>query len=219
MKSILPVLFLVAPALLFGQSLAEVARKEKERREKNKKEGKEVHVISESDVGTVEGSPNESNGSASTGAPRPDSTAGGGYRSGAGIDQDGERGEDEDAPTFIPPDAPLPEKLAIYERMKRAYQRQAREIDEEIGKNEARLREIEAELAVAASAGGAGLPVAPRTEAANRQMTGQESAALTGEQSRLQAANEQLRQRKEQLKLALQERGRAAAIPPGYLRF
>jgi hypothetical protein len=50
-------------------------------------------------------------------------------------------------------------------------------------------------------------------------MTGQESATLAGEQTRLQEANAQLRARKEELKTNLQAKGRAAGIPAGYLRF
>ena len=43
-------LFLLTPALALGQSLGEVAKKEKSRREKNKQEGKEVQVLTESDL-------------------------------------------------------------------------------------------------------------------------------------------------------------------------
>jgi hypothetical protein len=50
-------------------------------------------------------------------------------------------------------------------------------------------------------------------------MTGQESVALVGEQNQLQEANAGLRARKEELKTNLIAKGRAANIPPGYLRF
>ena len=46
MRSTLLVLCLLLPTMGFGQSLGELAKKEKERREKNKEEGKEVLVIS-----------------------------------------------------------------------------------------------------------------------------------------------------------------------------
>ena len=47
MKSTLLVLLVLLPGLALSQSLTEVAKKEKERREKNKQEGKEALVISD----------------------------------------------------------------------------------------------------------------------------------------------------------------------------
>jgi hypothetical protein len=124
-------------------------------------------------------------------------------------------------PAFIPPTAPLPEKLEMFERMKQQYQRQAQEIDEAIAKNDARIQELEAEIGATSGLRGAGLPVPPQTGtgAVNRQMTGQESVALVGEQNKLKEANAQLRARKEELKANLIAKGRAGNIPPGYLRF
>ncbi len=52
MRMTLLALFILAPTLALGQSLAEVAKKEKSRRDKNKQEGVEVQVLSESDLGS-----------------------------------------------------------------------------------------------------------------------------------------------------------------------
>jgi hypothetical protein len=213
---------ILAPTLALGQSLAEVAKKEKDRRQKNKQDGKEVQVISESDLSSgSEEAPTESG--AEEGA-APASTTYGSTSSSSSSEEsvpEGESEEDANVPAFIPPDAPLPEKLEMFERMKRQYERQVQEIDEAIAKNDARLKEVEAEIAATSAFGGAGLPVAPPTGTgvANRQMTGQESATLVGEQNRLQEANAGLRARKEELKTNLQAKGRAAGIPAGYLRF
>ena len=214
-------LFVLAPALALGQSLAEVAKKEKNRREKNKQEGREAQVISESELGSgSEDAQTESTTEEGGAATSPSYGASSSSSSEESVPED-ESEEEESVPAFIPPDAPLPEKLDMFERMKRQYQRQVQEIDEAIAKNDARLREVEAEIGSASALGGAGLPVAPQTGtgAATRPMTGQESATLVGEQNRLQEANVQLRTRKEELKTNLQAKGRAAGIPPGYLRF
>lgn len=213
---------ILAPTLALGQSLAEVAKKEKDRREKNKEEGKEVQVISESDLSSgSEEAPAES--TAEEGAPPAGTTHGSTSSSSSSEESvpEGESEEDANVPAFIPPDIPLAEKLDMFEQLKRQYERQAQEIDEAIAKNDARLKEVEAEIAATSAFGGAGLPVAPPTGTgvANRQMTGQESATLVGEQNRLQEANAGLRARKEELKTNLQAKGRAAGIPAGYLRF
>jgi hypothetical protein len=214
-------LFVLAPTLALGQSLAEVAKKEKNRREKNKQEGREAQVISESELGSgSEDAQTESTTEEGGAATSPSYGASSSSISEQSVPED-ESEEEESVPAFIPPDAPLPEKLDMFERMKRQYQRQVQEIDEAIAKNDARLREVEAEIGSASALGGAGLPVAPQagTGAATRPMTGQESVTLVGEQNRLQEANAQLRTRKEELKTNLQAKGRAAGIPPGYLRF
>lgn len=226
MRSVVLLLCLIFPALALGQSLGEVARKEKERRERNKEEGKKVLVISEDelfpeededasagDEGSVEGP-----SAPRTGARRPSAEEGEREEYDEEADYIDER---EDVPTHIPPDAPLEERLQIFERMKRGYERQVQEIDKSIAENEERLRELEAKIAETSSLGGAGLPVAPRTGtgAATTPMTGQESAQLVADQNRLLAMNETLRKRKDQLKLDLQAKGRASGIPPGYLRF
>jgi len=213
-------LLVLAPSLVLGQSLADVAKKEKSRREKNKQEGKQAQVISESELGSGAGQPQAEAGSEDVAPAAPPSYGSSASRSEEGVSEGGSE-EDANVPAFIPPDAPLPEKLDMFERIKRQYQRQAQEIDEAIAKNDGRLRELETEIAATSAFGGAGLPVAPPTGTgvANRQMTGQESATLVGEQNRLQEANAQLRSRKEELKTNVQAKGRAAGIPAGYLRF
>ncbi len=221
MRLLLVVFILTIPGFLFGQSLADVAKREKERREKNKEAGKEVHVLSESDLEATRPAEQtevkgEEGSASSTSYPSSES---------ATVSENSENSESsedaESVPKFIPPDRPLAEKLAMFDQMKRHYQNQVQEIDKQIGENEARLRDIEKQIAATSALGGAGLPVAPQTGtgAANRPMTGQESASLVGEQNRLQTMNRQLQQRKEQLKMDLQATGRSAGIPPGYLRF
>lgn len=214
-------LFVLTGSLALGQSLAEVAKKEKTRREQNKREGKQAQVISEDELSEFAGEPSAETSGGEEGSSLPPAPFGSSTASSAEGVSEGESEEDENVPAFIPPDAPLPEKLELFERMKRQYARQVREIDEAIAKNDARLKELESEIAATSALGGAGLPVAPQTGTgtANRQMTGQESASLVGEQNRLQAANAQLRGRKDELKTNLLAKGRAAGIPPGYLRF
>ena len=222
MRTTLLALCILAPTLVLGQSLAEVARKEKDRREKNKQEGKGVQVISESDLSSgSEDAQTESSTEQGAAAASPSYGTSSSSSSSEESVPEGESEEDANVPAFIPPDIPLPERLDMFEQMKRQYQRQVQEIDEAIAKNDARLRELEAEIGAASALGGAGLPVAPQagTGAATRPMTGQESATLVGEQNRLQEANSGLRARKEELKTNLQAKGRAAGIPAGYLRF
>ena len=220
MRTTLLALFFLVPTLALGQSLAEVAKKEKNRREKNKQEGREAQVISERDLssGPKEGQSESTSEEGSTAAPSYGTSSSGSSEESVSED---ESDEDSNVPAFIPPDAPLPEKLEMFERMKRQYQRQVKEIDEAIAKNDTRLRELEAEIRATSASGGAGLPVPPQpgSDAVNRQLTGQESATLVAEQNRLQQANEQLRARKEELKTNVQAKGRAAGIPPGYLSF
>jgi hypothetical protein len=224
MRTTFLALFVLAPTLVLGQSLAEVAKKEKSRRDKNKQEGREVQVLSESDLGDgSEDAPSEAGAEEGT-APSLNPAPFGPRETSSGASSEeniSESEEDMNVPAFIPPDAPLAQKLEMFERMKRQYERQAKEIDEAIAKNDARLRELEAEIAAVSGARGAGLPVPPQmgTGIETRQMTGQESATLVGEQNQLQQANAGLRARKEELKTNVQAKGRAANIPPGYLRF
>lgn len=221
MRLTLLALFVLAPTLVMGQSLAEVAKKEKSRREKNKQEGKQAQVISEAELGS--GSKEAGEEASSEGSAPATTSSSYGSSTSSSRESVSEEGSEEDGnlPAFIPPDAPLPEKLDLFERMKRQYQREVKDIDDAIAKNDTRLKELESEIAAASALGGAGLPVAPQTGtgAATRPMTGQESASLVGEQTRLQEANAQLRARKEQLKANLVAKGHAAGIPPGYLRF
>jgi len=226
MKRTLVALFVLVPTLVLGQSLAEVAKREKSRRDKNKQEGKPVQVLSESDLPEKpEGAPAEAGAEPSseegTSASLPPAPFGPRETTPAASSEESLSEEDASLPAFIPPDAPLPEKLDLFERMKRQYERQAQEIDEAIAKNDARIKELDAEIGATSGLRGAGLPVPPQTGAGvvNRQMTGQESVALVGEQNQLQEANAGLRARKEELKTNLIAKGRAANIPPGYLRF
>jgi hypothetical protein len=226
MRSMLVVLVLTIPGLLFGQSLANVAKKEKERREKNKEDGKAVHVVSEKELLATR--PAEQTAVTSDGTDEAATTSSSREPSGTetssevNVSSSSEGSEDEGSvPTFIPPDLSLPDKLAMFDQMKRHYQRQVQDIDKQIAENQTRLRQIETDIAATSAAGGAGLPVPPQTGsgAETRPMTGQESASLVGEQHRLQQMNQQLQQRKDQLKLDLVARGQSAGIPPGYLRF
>ncbi len=224
MKSTLLVLLVLLPGLALSQSLTEVAKKEKERREKNKQEGKEALVISDDQLSTqqsggsgqaqVEGGTTGSARSAA-GPSRPASEDGEEY------DEEAEYIEEEDVPKSIPPDIPLEQKLEMFQRMRRHFDQQGREIDTAIAENNERLRQLEAKIGATSALGGAGLPVAPRTGTgtANTQMTGQESQQLIAEQKRLQTITAQMESRKDQLKLDLQTKGRVAGIPPGYLRF
>jgi hypothetical protein len=226
MRSMVVVLCLTIPGLLFGQSLADVAKKEKDRREKNKEKGKAVHVVSESELAAsrpaeqtqVKGG-SESGESTSTPSSSSSTTEGVNVPETSGSSESSE--DEASVPKFIPPDRPLPEKLAMFDQMKRHYESQVQEIDKQIGENEARLRQIESDIAATSALGGAGLPVPPQTGtgAATRPMTGQESASLVGEQNRLQTMNQQLQQRKVQLKMDLVAKGQSAGIPAGYLRF
>jgi hypothetical protein len=221
MKSMLVVLLVLVPGLALGQSLSDVAKKEKERREKNKSEGKEALVISEDQLspqGASGGSGQvevEGGSTGTAGPPRPGSSDEGGE-----YDEETEYTE-EDVPKSIPPDIPLEQKLEMFQRMKRQYDQQVREIDKAIAENNERLRQLEAKIGAVSALGGAGLPVAPQTGTGevNKQMTGQESQQLIAEQKKLQAMNTQMESRKDQLKLDLQIKGRVAGIPPGYLRF
>jgi len=218
MKSTLVVLFVLLPGLALSQSLSDVARKEKERREKNKQEGKEALVISEDQLSPAAGGSGqvqvEGGSTRSAGPPKP------GSDEGEDLDEESEYME-EDVPQSIPPDLPLEQRLEMFQRMKRHYDQQVREIDKAIAENNERLRQLAAKIGATSALGGAGLPVAPQTGTgtANTQMTGQESQQLLAEQKKLQAMNAQMESRKDQLKLDLQTKGRVGGIPPGYLRF
>lgn len=224
MKSTLTVLLLLVPALALGQSLGEVAKKEKERRERNKREGRKVIVVSEEELfpeeaeGDADSSGEVSGESSSTGSTAPPRSR---SRDDEEYDEEGDYIDEERVPTNIPPGIPMEERLEMFQLMKRHYERQVREIDQAIAENNERIRQLDAKIGATSAAGGAGLPVAPRTGtgAEMSQMTGQESQTLIAERERLQAMNEQMTRRKEQMKLDLQTKGRVAGIPPGYLRF
>ena len=223
MKSTLLLLLLLLPALAFGQSLSDAAKREKQRRERNKQEGKKALVISEDELlkspsggsGQVEVEGGSSGASRVVDRPaRSDSDEGEEYN-------EEEDYIEDDVPKSIPPDIPLEQKLEMFQLMRRNYDRQVREIDNAIAENNERLRQIEAKIGATSALGGGGLPVAPQTGtgAATTPMTGQDTQQLVAEQQRLQTVNQQMESRKEQLKLDLQTRGRVAGIPPGYLRF
>lgn len=225
MKSTLLVLLLLLPALALGQSLSDVAKKEKQRREKNKQQGKKALVISEDDLAAppTGGSGQVEIEGGSSGASRsalPPASASASSDEEGVYDAESDYSE-EDVPRVIPPDVPLEQKLEIFQRMRRYYDQQVREIDTAIAENNERLRQIESRIGATSALGGGGLPVAPQTGsgAATTQMTGQDTQQLVAEQQKLQAANQQLESRKEALKVDLQTKGRAAGIPPGYLRF
>ena len=124
-------------------------------------------------------------------------------------------------PTQISVDAPLEDRLLAFNLMKQDYERKVKGIDNSIAENDERIRQLDARIAAASALGGGGLPVAPQTGtgAATTPMTGQDAAHLVGEQNRVKAINEMLRKQKNELKTDLQAKGRAAGIPPGYLRF
>lgn len=220
MRAKLTALLILVPAIALGQSLGELAKKEKERREKNKREGKTARVISEEDLAEVTATtPMEtiqSGGGAS-------GTANRGDRDRQSFTEDTFLEEGAyDVPDRIPPDAPLEEKIQMFQMMKRDYEIKAREIDENITKNETRIRELESEIAQLGTVGGGGLPTGPQQPTGtgvNTMTTGQGQGPLVAEKQRLETMNEQLRGRKEQLKLDLQTKGRVAGIPAGFLRF
>lgn len=121
---------------------------------------------------------------------------------------------DVTAPATIPSDAPLQEKIALFEQMVKAHRAEIKGIDDQIAKNNARLDEIDQELI---SVGGTGLPTAPQADRAPRY-EGQ-VLALRSEQQSLRQKNSQLEAQKASKTNALREIGRRAGIPPGYLRF
>lgn len=227
MKSTLMILLLLFPAVAMGQSLSDVAKKEKQRRERNKEDGKKALVISENDLSPGQTSGGTDSGEAATSpSTGPSGSAGSRSPSPRRTNEDGEYDEEGDyseegTPTSIAADLPIEEKLTLFERMKRAYNQQVAEIDEAIAENNERIRQLDAKIGATSAMGGAGLPVAPQTGTgtANTQMTGQESQTLVAERDRLTAMNTQMTARKDQLKLDLQTKGRVAGIPPGYLRF
>ena len=223
MRRTLLVLCLLLPTMGFGQSLGELAKKEKERREKNKEEGKEVFVISSDALAPESETDSKSENTAEPSSGRT-LTPTGPRRS----EEEERRAIEDDleedeifVPTQISADAPLEDRMQTFRLMKEGYERQVVEIDKSIAENDETIRELDARIAAVSALGGGGLPVAPQTGmgAATTLMTGQETAELVGQQDRLKAINETLRKRKEEFKADLQAKGRAAGIPPGQLRF
>lgn len=215
-------LFVAVPGLLLGQSLTELAEKEKERRRKNKESGEQVRVFTERElvenrgrIANPDASPPPADQErampappASPSAPERDTTEGGDP-----VDSEDDDFEEEPV-TDIPVDTSLEEKLRLLERMKSTYQAQVREIDAEIQKNNQRLAEIEDELV---STGGTGLPTAPRADRTPRNPGA--IPALRNEQQELRQKNQALEAQKQSAKNDIITRARRAGIPPGYLNF
>jgi hypothetical protein len=201
-----------------AQSLAELAKKEKERRKKNK--GEESKVITESDLSRVKSPTFSSTAVPSSGSPRSDSSRAEGIGPEGSSPEESEvaeaesEGVDVTAPSTIPSDAPLQDKIALFEQMVKAHRAEIQVIDDQIAKNNARIAEIDQELT---SVGGTGLPTAPQADRAPRY-EGQ-VLALRTEQQELRQKNSQLEAQKTSKTNALRERGRRAGIPAGYLRF
>ena len=193
MRSTILVLCLLLPIMGFGQSLGELAKKEKERREKNKEEGKEALVITGVRSAPAIGTSSENETTPQTTTAQPSS------------------GE---------PTRPEEDSSAIEDDLEE-YERQIKEIEKSIAENDESIRQLDFRIRAASALGGGGLPVPLQTGtgAATAPMTGQDAAHLVGEQNRLKAINETLRKRKDELKTDLQAKGRAAGIPPGHLRF
>jgi len=205
-----------------AQSLVDLANKEKERRNKNKEKGSEAQVITERDLSRVKSPMFTSTAVPSTTAARPGSTVGSeGSESSESAEAEGENeaGESEEvaAPTAIPNDAPLQQKISLFEQMVKAYRAEVEKIDEEIAKNNDRIQEIDRQLA---TIGGGGLPVVPAANqiSSNTYDPG-EAIALQNEQQQLREKTQQLEVQKTSKANDLRQKGRGAGIPAGYLRF
>ena len=197
--------------------MSEIAKKEKERRKKIGREGQQVRVITEADLrqGTSTSvtpeetsSPSPSSGPVSTPTSR--------QRGEVAEEQRTEPGgaEEFSLDTNIPREAPLEEKIRIFERLKAAYNAHVKNIDAQIAKNNVRLAAIEQELS---SIGAGGLPVAVQ---ANREPRHEgEFIGLQNEKTQLQQQNSKLEAEKKTTADALRDKGRRAGIPPGNLRF
>jgi hypothetical protein len=197
-----------------GQSLSEIAKKEKERRKQNEKKAGEVQVITESELQQVRRETPTSDVSteanATSQSPRSPTTPS--RRSTPA--QAGDEAVEGGAPTEIPRDADIKEKIAIFEQMLKAHRLEAQRIDNEIAKNNTRIEEIQQELS---TIGAGGLPVAPQVD--NRVRYEGESRTLQAEQNELQQANLRLEAQKKRSADELRQKGRRAGIPAGYLRF
>ena len=201
-----------------AQSLAELAKKEKERRKENKTKGSGTQVITERDLSRVK-SPTFTSTAVPSTASSP-TTARPGPEGAESAEAEGEtegtESEEVAAPTAIPTDAPLERKISLFEQMVKAYRAEVEKLDEEIAKNNDRIQEIDRQLA---TIGGGGLPVVPAANqiASNTYDPG-EATALQNEQQQLREKNEQLEAQKTSKANELREKGRRAGIPAGYLR-
>ena len=213
---------LVLPALVWGQSLSELAKEEKERRKKNRDSGKEVQVITDRELAGNKGSiANPETTVAGQDSPSTPSST----RTSAEVVSVNDEAppsppirddvdEGEQPATDIPADASLEQKLSLLESMKASYLNDVKAIDEEIQKNNRRLAEIQDALV---STGGTGLPTAPQADRAVRNPG--DIPALRSEQQELREKNESLEAQKKTLKDDILLKARRAGIPPGYLNF
>jgi hypothetical protein len=208
-------LVLAVPALLVAQSLTELAKEEKERREKNKKSGAQVHVITERElvgnpgkIANPDGQATSTPATATAETPKASSSTNGDSAS------EDDTSADDDVPEDVAADAALEDKLRTFEAMKAGYQRQVQTIDEEIQKNNRRIAEIQEELV---STGGTGLPTAPQADMTPRNPAN--IPALRSEQQQLRDKNQALETQKKTLKDDVIQKGRRAGIPPRYLQF
>lgn len=210
-------LLTLVPALVFGQSLGELATKEKERREKNKQSGKAVRVITDSDLRKGEEASGSGQGSETTSAQPPASSASSSRSSSSVVeeveeDEAGAEGASKGA-TEIPREGSLESRIQAFEAVKKTYQQEVAKIDGEIAKNKNRLVEIEERLATLGAAGGPLAPPPDMTPGYDGEFFG-----LMDEKGKLQARNLELEAQKESLWRELVEKARRAGIPPGYLR-
>ena len=212
MRITLVAVLLLSPALAMSQSLGELAKKEKERRDKNKQKGVKVRVISENEIGlaTPEASTDSESaaGSARSSAPPPPGRSRDDRRS-SSEEEAMEEGIEHavDVPDRIPPDLPLEDRIEMFTRMKRDYDSKVQEIDNSIAENDEQIRQLDAQIALVNDTGGAPVaPTMPSAEAITTPPTGQGARPLIDRKNRLQAMNlNSSENRKEQMKLDLQD--------------
>lgn len=209
MRVMFLILCLSLPGLALGQSLGEVAKKEKQRREQNRRNGKEAPTITEAELATPSEGRLETNvaGESSDVGSSRERISEGRYTDNAGSD------ERDPTTAVIPADASLEDRLQLFNLLKRGYQERVAEIDKEIAENNQRLSEIDRELTLD---GSGGLPVSGDTQ---KLYAGNQGPALQSERQNLQNQNQLLNESKTRLKSDLLDKGRRAGIPPGYLRF
>jgi hypothetical protein len=210
---------LALPAFLIGQSLSEVAKEEKQRRQKIKDSGQEVVVITDQELASNQGriaNPSSSVSNDETGSTPPADSTGDETPRGPSppIDDSRELSEESQAVTDIPADASLDQKLELLERMKASYQQQVSDIDAEIQKNNQRLAEIQEALV---STGGTGLPTAPQADMSVRNPG--DIPGLRSEQEELRQKNQALEAQKQSAKNDVMAKARRAGIPASYLNF
>ena len=218
--TLMAIIFLL-PWMAFGQSLGELAKKEKERRAQNKQNGKTAITISQVEL--------SKNATADLNTKEPldsETPSLQNYIDATEEENDLNEGAESalhDVPDNIPMDAPLQTRIQLFQVMKKNYEDTIETIDKAVSKNTERILQIEDKIRqVSASGAYSGAPVSPQMmtgDLAQTQLSGQESRTLKVEKERLQAINKSMNLRKEQLKLNLQTKGRVANIPASYLRF